>query len=41
LLDGLDLGNPDPSEHLIGPQSPDDLAKWFKRDKSDDWLQND
>jgi hypothetical protein len=41
LLDGLDLGNPDPSSHLIGPQSPDDLAQWFKRDKSEDWLQND
>ena len=41
LLEGLDLGNPDPSSHLIGPQSPDDLAEWFKRDKSDDWTQTD
>ena len=27
----LDLGDPDPSEHLVGPQDPVDLAAWFTR----------
>ncbi len=38
LIDGLDLGEPDPSSHLIGPQDPTTLAAWFKPPK---WLQND
>ncbi len=41
LMDGMDLGFPDPSDHLIGPQNPIDLANWFKRDDSDDWRQHD
>ena len=42
LIDGLDLGDPDPSNHLIGPQNPVDLANWFKRDDGDlDWRQHD
>jgi len=41
LLDGLDLGDPDPSNHLIGPQSPTDLAEWFRQDKENDWRQHD
>lgn len=41
LMDGLDLGFPDPSDHLIGPQNPVDLANWFKRDDSEDWRQHD
>jgi hypothetical protein len=41
LLQGLDLGDPDPSNHLIGPQDPETLADWFKNDKSDDWRQRD
>lgn len=31
LLNGLNLGDPDPSNHLIGPQDPDVLAEWFRR----------
>lgn len=27
----LDIGDPDPSEHLVGPQNPVDLAEWFTR----------
>jgi len=27
----LDIGDPDPSEHLTGPQNPVDLAEWFTR----------
>jgi hypothetical protein len=31
LLNGLDLGDPDPSNHLLGPQDPDVLVEWFRR----------
>lgn len=31
LMQGLDLGDPDPSNHLVGPQDPDVLAEWFMR----------
>jgi hypothetical protein len=41
LLDGMDLGDPDPSNHLIGPQSPVDLAEWFRQNKENDWRQHD
>jgi len=41
LLQGLDLGDPDPTNHLIGPQSPDALADWFRKKDNDDWLQHD
>jgi hypothetical protein len=41
LLNDLDLGNPDPSSHLVGPQDPIDLANWFLRDQRDDWRQRD
>ena len=38
FMNDLDLGDPDPSNHLIGPQDPDTLAKWFK---APPWLKND
>jgi hypothetical protein len=41
LIDGLDLGDPDPSNHLIGPQDPVDLAEWFRQDRENDWRQHD
>ena len=43
LMEGLDLGFPDPSDHLVGPQNPEDLYNFFKRDESDDsdWRQRD
>jgi hypothetical protein len=41
LLQGLDLGSPDPSDHLVGPQTPDALAEWFRKKDSDDWLRHD
>ena len=41
LLQGLDLGDPDPTNHLIGPQTPDALADWFRKKDNDDWLQRD
>jgi hypothetical protein len=41
LLQGLDLGSADPSDHLVGPQSPDALADFFKKRDGEDWLRND
>jgi hypothetical protein len=41
LLNDLDLGDPDPSNHLMGPQDPIDLAEWFIQDKENDWRQHD
>ena len=41
LIDGMDLGDPDPSNHLLGPQNPVDLANWFHRDDATDWKQRD
>lgn len=38
LLDALDLGEPDPSDHLVGPQDPTTLANWFQAPK---WLRHD
>jgi hypothetical protein len=35
LLDRLNLGNVDPSTHLQGPQSVDDLIDFFKSDNND------
>jgi hypothetical protein len=29
FLNDMDLGDPDPSNHLIGPQDPVTLAEWF------------
>lgn len=38
FLQDLDAGDPDPSNHLIGPQDPDTLAKWFK---APPWMRRD
>lgn len=38
FMNDLDIGDPDPSNHLIGPQDPDTLAQWFK---APPWLKND
>ena len=29
FCNALDLGEPDPSDHLVGPQDPLTLAEWF------------
>jgi hypothetical protein len=41
FLNDLDLGDPDPSNWLQGPQNPVDLGLWFTRDERDDWRQRD
>lgn len=38
LLDALDIGEPDPSDHLVGPQDPTTWASWFKAPR---WLRHD
>jgi hypothetical protein len=35
LLQALDLGNSDPSTHIIGPADPDTLADFFKPNEND------
>jgi len=41
FLNDLDLGDPDPSNHLIGPVDPVDLGLWFTRNQKEDWRQHD
>lgn len=41
FMNALDLGDPDPSNHRTGFNSPDDIVDWFSQDKSDDWRQRD
>ena len=38
FLDDLNIGNPDPSSHLTGESSVEDIANFFK---ADDWLRRD
>lgn len=35
----MDLGDPDPSEHLVGPQDPVTLAEWFTSRRK--WFRGD
>jgi len=39
FLNDLDLGDPDPTNHLVGPQDPTDLARLFTG--SDNWFLKD
>ena len=41
LLDGLDLGDPDPSTHLTSESTADDILNFFKRNDGDDRLTRD
>lgn len=41
FMDAMDLGFADPSDYLQGPQNPEDIYNFFKRDGSDDWRQHD
>jgi len=35
FLQALDLGEIEPSQHLIGPQDPVELAEWLKPNEND------
>ena len=37
----MDLGDPDPSEHIKRFESAEEIVEWFRRDETDDWRQRD
>jgi hypothetical protein len=39
FLEDMDLGDPDPSDHLVGPQDPTTIAEWFTSKKK--WFVDD
>jgi|TARA_R100000081_G_C4705923_1_gene110165 hypothetical protein len=41
FMSDLNLGDPDPQNHLTSLNSIDDFVNWFKQDKPDDWRQRD
>ena len=42
FLNQLDLGDPDPSNHVVdGFNTVEEIVSWFKQDKTDDWRQRD
>ena len=41
FLNRMGLGDPDPSNHKTGFDSPEDIKNWFQQDKPDDWRQRD
>ena len=41
FFNGLNLGDPDPSNHKSRFDGADDINEWFQRDKPADWRQRD
>ena len=41
LLNNLNIGDPDSSQHIRGFQNPEDVVDWFHEERSDDWRQRD
>ena len=41
ILNSLDIGDPDSSNHRRGFGSPDEVVEWFHQERSDDWRQRD
>ena len=41
FMEAMDLGFEDPTDHLQGPQNPEDIYNFFKRDDADDWRTRD
>lgn len=41
LLQDMNLGEPDPSNHLTWDSDIDDITNFFKRDETDDWRRRD
>ena len=41
FMNRMGLGDPDPSEYKTGFGSADEIADWFKQERSDDWRQRD
>ena len=41
FLKYLDIGDPDSRRHKRGFSGADDIARWFRPDRPDDWRQRD
>ena len=41
FLNKMDIGDPDPSNHLTSESSLDEIADAFRRDTTGDWRQHD
>jgi hypothetical protein len=41
FMNKMDIGDPDPSNHVTGFNSVDEIVDWFKQERSDDWRQRD
>ena len=41
FINRMNLGDPDPSNHITGNNSIEEIVEWFKQDKTDDWRQRD
>ena len=41
FLNGLNIGDPDSTNHKRGFGSPEDIVDWFHQERSDDWRQRD
>ena len=41
LLNNMDLGHPDPAQHKNNFDGAEDIADWFRQEKTDDWRQHD
>lgn len=41
FMNRMGLGDPDPSNYKTGFGSADEIADWFKNDRSDDWRTRD
>ena len=41
FLNSMDLGDPDPSNHMNNSNSIDEIVQWFQQNKPDDWRQHD
>ena len=41
FMNRMGLGDPDPSNYRSGFKSAEEIAEWFKQERSDDWRQRD
>ena len=41
FLNQMDLGDPDPTNHLTEDNTLDEIVEWFKQEKPEDWRQRD
>ena len=41
FMNRMGLGDPDPSNYKTGFDSAEEIAEWFKQERSDDWRQRD